>query len=87
VLGLPCAYVVLRPDQLTTVERAVGRGPGELTDEQPARFVWEQFANLGHLEDHVIDSGSLDVEETVAAVSDAMAKSVLAAPSVRAKLD
>ena len=67
-LGLPCSYVVLRPNRPTTVERAVGRGEGSLTDVETVEFMWEQFADLGDHEPHVIDNGALDVGATVDAV-------------------
>ncbi len=61
-------YVVLRPNEQITIDRATGRGPGSLTDADPVAHMWTQFANLGASESHVIDSGRLDVEQTVDAV-------------------
>lgn len=69
--------IVLRPDRQTTVDRATGRGTGSLTDVAPVEFMWNQFADLGDHEDHVIDTGTLDVDATVAAVLDFAPKSLL----------
>ncbi len=77
-LGLPCSYVVLRPNLQTTIDRATGRGPGSLTDDEPIRFMWEQFADLGEHERHVVDTSGLDVDATVDAVLDAARKHRLA---------
>jgi hypothetical protein len=80
-LGLRCGYVVLRPDRATTVARAVGRGPGSLTDAEAVGFMWEQFADLGHHEQHVVDTRGLGVVDSVDAVLVAAAKSQLIAPT------
>jgi len=37
-------------------------------DEEPATDMWEQFAELGDLEHHVLDNTRLDPEETAALV-------------------
>lgn len=76
----PCTYVVLRPDLETCLARASGR-TGEvprvaanppLTDEGPIRHLWQQFADLGELEHHAIDTTMLDPPATAAAVLDAV---------------
>lgn len=81
-LGLPCGYVVLRPDLGTTVNRAVGRDAGSLTDVEPVEIMWEQFADLGVHEPHVVDTGGLEVGESVDAVLAAAQKSVLNAATL-----
>lgn len=63
--GLALHFVVLRPDELTTVARATGRGEGALTDPDPVRFMWRQFADLGPLERHAIDTTAQSVDETL----------------------
>lgn len=78
-LGLPCGYVVLRPDLQTTIDRGTGRGPGSLIDDEPIRFMWEQFAELGEHEQHVVDTTDIDAESSVDAVLDAAQKHGLAA--------
>ena len=66
-------YVVLRPDQATTIERAVARrGPDALTDVAALTHMWRQFADLGALEKYVLDTGDLDVDMTVARVATAV---------------
>ena len=67
-LDWPCSYVVLRPDRQTTVERAVSRDAESLTDVDAVEFMWEQFADLGVHERHVIDTSALDVDAAVDAV-------------------
>lgn len=66
-------YVVLRPDQATTIARAVARtGPDALTEPAPITQMWRQFADLGALEKHALDTGGLDVDATVARVAAAI---------------
>ncbi|MFC9516766.1 AAA family ATPase [Nocardiaceae bacterium NPDC056970] len=66
-------YVVLRPDQATTIARAVARtGPDALTDPAPITQMWRQFADLGAFEKHALDTGGLDVDATVARVAAAV---------------
>lgn len=57
-------YVVLRPDQDTVMRRATGRGEGALTDAEPIRSMYRQFAELGALESHVLDSTRLSSQVT-----------------------
>jgi tRNA uridine 5-carbamoylmethylation protein Kti12 len=57
-------YVVLRPDQDTVMRRATGRGEGALTDVEPIRSMYKQFAELGALESHVLDSTRLSSQLT-----------------------
>lgn len=62
--GLPLDYVVLRPDQATTLARAGGRGNGELTDPRSVLRMFREFAGLGEYEPYVVDSTGLTCEET-----------------------
>jgi hypothetical protein len=48
--------LVLRPDEATTVHRAVHRGSDALTDTEPVHAMYVQFTDLGRYESHVIDS-------------------------------
>jgi predicted kinase len=57
-------YVVLRPDEATTRDRALKRGPGALTVAEPIQSMYRQFAHLGPYERHVIDSTALDAAAT-----------------------
>jgi energy-coupling factor transporter ATP-binding protein EcfA2 len=78
-LGLPCGYLVLRPDRSTTIDRAAGRCAESLTDVETVEFMWEQFADLGVHETHVIDTSALDVDAAVDAVLATAPKSPLGA--------
>ncbi|MFJ8753936.1 AAA family ATPase [Streptomyces sp. NPDC102441] len=62
--ALPLSYVILRPDQHTTLERATSRTGDVLTDPEPIRSLHGQFSNLGAYEAHVLDSTSLTAEAT-----------------------
>ena len=63
--GLPLHYVVLRPDQATTLSRAVGRSAVDaLTDPRPVRQLHAQFAELGDLEQHALDTSGIDAAAT-----------------------
>ncbi|WP_107087943.1 AAA family ATPase [Streptomyces sp. XY152] len=62
--ALPLSYVILRPDQHTTLERATSRADDALTDPEPIRSLHDQFSNLGAYEAHVLDSTDLAAEAT-----------------------
>jgi predicted kinase len=66
--SVPLHYVVLRADEKTTLARATGRGDGALTDSGPVKIMYEQFADLGAFEQHVIDCTLLTAERTAEAV-------------------
>jgi predicted kinase len=71
-------YVVLRPDSQTTLARAVGRTePGALIDADPIRKMWQDFADLGQWESHVLDTTGMTLEESVAAVQERLAGGLL----------
>lgn len=65
---LAISYVVLRPSLDITVTRARARGGTELRDIEPITGLHAAFAQLGDLEDHAIDTGNLDAEQTAAEV-------------------
>lgn len=72
--GLPVHYLVLRPDREETLRRAQARsGPDALVEEEPVLLLWDQFADLGELESHVIDTSHQSLEETLRVVADAVA--------------
>ncbi|MFW0787704.1 AAA family ATPase [Gordonia sp. CPCC 206044] len=76
-------YLVLRPSRETALARAVGRsGPDDLTDAEPILAMWDQFADLGNLERHVLDTGDQTPGQTLQMVRDAVAGSAfrLASP-------
>ena len=66
--GAPFHYVVLRPSADAAMARAVARTEPALVDPVPIEKMHREFADLGHLERHVIDSTDLDVASTVDAV-------------------
>lgn len=70
--GVPLHYVVLRPDRDTVLARATGRGPGALTEPGPVLRMFEEFADLGDHERHVLDSAALTPERTARAVAEGL---------------
>lgn len=67
-------YVVLRPARDETLRRAQARTASDaLVDEEPIVSLWDQFANLGVLEPHVIDTTDQEPTDTVRAVGEAIA--------------
>jgi gluconate kinase len=66
--GIPLHYVVLRPDEASTLRRATGRGHGALVDPAPIRDLHGQFSRLAELEPHALDTTMLSVDQTVDAV-------------------
>lgn len=73
-LGRPFGYIVLRPTKAVTVHRATSRDTRSLTEVGPVEFMWDQFADLGAFEDHVLDTGALDSNATVDAALDMRSK-------------
>lgn len=72
--ALPLSYVILRPDQHTTLERATSRLGDALTDPEPIRSMHDQFSNLGAYEAPVLDSTNLTAEATVNSVLQGLAR-------------
>ncbi|GAB2808514.1 AAA family ATPase [Streptomyces daliensis] len=63
-------YIVLRPRRKITLARAMARTePGALVDHNPLGLMWDQFADLGPMEPHVIDTSEESIEETTERVS------------------
>jgi predicted kinase len=69
--GVTLAYVVLRPGLADAVRRAAEREVAPLADYPPNIF--EGFADLGPLEDHVVALGARGAEATLAAVREGLA--------------
>lgn len=63
--GLDLRYVVLRPDEATTLARATSRGEDALTDPEPVRFMWKQFAHLGQWETNTLDTTGQSAADSV----------------------
>jgi predicted kinase len=66
-------YVLVLPDEATTVARAVARTTPALNDPEPVRFMWRQFAALVDYAAHRIDTTALSVDDTIAIVEAGLA--------------
>ncbi len=72
--GLDVRFVVLRPNEQTSIARAVERQPGAaLVNAEIVRKMWGYFAHLGQYESHVIDTTMHTLDESVAAVRKSLA--------------
>jgi predicted kinase len=71
--GVPLHYVILRPDEATTLARAVARGDGALTEPEPVLHMHRQFGDLGEYEPHAIDSAALGPSATAGLIRDGLA--------------
>ncbi|MFD8080908.1 AAA family ATPase [Kitasatospora sp. NPDC059722] len=73
--AVPLSYVILRPDEHTTLDRATSRtGDDALTDPAPIRSMHAQFSDLGAYEANVLDSGRLTAEATADRVLEGLAR-------------
>lgn len=65
--GVDVHYLVLRPDENTTLLRGVSRRtPGALIDPQVIRNMWRQFAALDPYGAHALDTTTQTAAETTA---------------------
>lgn len=71
--GVRLDYLVLRPDRATAVARGTGREGHPMRDEQVIGSMWDQFADLGGFEPHVLDTTGLDLKASVELALDALA--------------
>ncbi|MFC6880270.1 AAA family ATPase [Actinomadura yumaensis] len=71
--GVPLDYVVLRPERDVVMARATARGTGALTDPEAIGQMFDEFADLGDLEPHALDSGALTPEQTADTIASALA--------------
>jgi predicted kinase len=71
--ALDLRYVLVLPDEPTTVARAASRTAPALTDPEPVRFMWRQFAALDAYAAYRIDSTHLSIDAAVAAVETGLA--------------
>lgn len=62
--GLAVSYAVLRAREETCVARAASRSQAELGEAGVIRELWQQFADLGELESHVLITDETPPEET-----------------------
>jgi adenylate kinase family enzyme len=65
--GHRVAYVVLRPPLEVCIARS------SLTDHSVLEQLWNEFADIGQLENRVVDPGARSPEETAAAVDELLA--------------
>jgi adenylate kinase family enzyme len=65
---VPLHYVILRPDEETTLRRATGRGGDALTAPEPITALHRQFSGIGPYEGHVLDSTRLTAWDTADAI-------------------
>ncbi|MDI2132300.1 AAA family ATPase [Yinghuangia seranimata] len=66
--GVQLHYVVLRPDEATTLARATARDPDALTDPEPVLDLHRRLRDLGTYEPHALDSTHWDAETTADAI-------------------
>jgi hypothetical protein len=72
--GIPLHYVILRPDQPTTLHRATSRRHQALADPEPVRSLYLQFTGLGTFEGNALDSTHLSPQTTADAVLSGLAE-------------
>jgi len=58
-------YVLLVPDEATTVARATSRRPPALTDPTVVHDMWRQFAQLSDYGDHVVDTTQMALDDAL----------------------
>ena len=76
--GHRVAYAVLRAPLAVCVERAAGRASSRLSNAAVIERLWHDFANLGRLEAHVIDSGTQDAARTADVLAERLRGGLLA---------
>jgi predicted kinase len=67
-------YVVLMPDEVTTVSRAIARAAGAMTDPAVTEHMWRQLQRYGVDARHRVDSSAHTPDETVKAVLEGLAE-------------
>lgn len=73
--GYDVYYLILRADKTETMNRALGREKlNRKTNRELVEIMWEQFANVGEWEAHVIHTTKDSVEETVSQVKENLKK-------------
>ncbi len=77
--GHSVAYAVLRAPLPTCLSRAADRESGRLSDAAVIERLWHDFAELGPLEPHVIDSGTQTADDAVATLAERLSNDLLIA--------
>ena len=67
--GHAVAYAVLRAQLAVCASRAASRDVGGLVDAGVIEQLWREFADLGSLEPHAIDTDGKSAEETAETVT------------------
>lgn len=67
-IGIPLHYVVLRPDAPTALHRATTRSVNAIANPDLVSSLCEQFADLGMLEPHTVDSTGHTAASTAATI-------------------
>ena len=62
------SYMILRPPLQTCIARAATRGGGELSNADVITQIWNEFADVGPLEPHVIEVDDVDPEDLATVV-------------------
>jgi tRNA uridine 5-carbamoylmethylation protein Kti12 len=73
------AYAVLRAPLPTCLARAASRESSRLSDAAVIERLWHDFAELGPLEPHVIDSGTQATDAIVVALTERLPSNLLLA--------
>jgi predicted kinase len=82
--SLDLRYVLIQPDEATTVARATSRTAPALTDPEPVRFMWQQFAALADYAAHRVDTTQLSIDAAVASIEASLAAGRFRLPIPRA---
>lgn len=75
--GHRVAYAVLRAPLTVCVERAEGRASSRFSNAAVIERLWHDFADLGPLEAHAIDSGTGDTETTADVLAERLRSGLL----------
>ena len=68
--GIDVRYIILRPDEQTTVARALNRKQQSFfpLSHEIVKAIWHSFTNLSVYETHAIDTTTQTIDESVAAI-------------------
>jgi predicted kinase len=77
--GHAVAYAVLRPSLSVCIARVAGRASNSMADPAVVEQLWREFADLDHLERHVIDNEACSPEETADLLTQRLPQALLLA--------
>lgn len=72
--GVELHFVLLLPDESTTVGRATTRKNHPMTDGEVTALIWRRFREYAPPEGFILDSTDMDADQTVTAIFDGLAK-------------